>query len=72
MRDIIRVLLGRLIGAGVGAATGYAAAKGIARLDPACTDSVTRVITDAAMLAGYGVAHKLINRKVNPNDAAKA
>lgn len=70
MSELIRVVLGRLIGAGVGAAAGFAASKGIHTLSPDCTANLTTTLTNAAMLAGYGVAHKIVNRKVNPADHA--
>jgi hypothetical protein len=66
MGSFLRSILGRFIGAGVGAAVGYGASKGIPALTPESSAEVTRYLTDAAMLAGYGVAHVLHEKKSKP------
>lgn len=71
MNDIVRAVIGRIIGAAVGAAVGYLAGKGVTAIEPSTSQDLTRALTDAAMLAGYGIAHKLTNRRVNPDDTAK-
>jgi hypothetical protein len=63
MRDIFRVVAGRLTGAVVGALCGLAAGKGAGTLSPEAASEVTIVLTNSLMLAGYGIAHKLFDRK---------
>lgn len=72
MNDFFKTVIGRVVGAGVGAAAGYLAGKGLPTIDPDASAQLTNAVTGGVMLGGYAIVHKLVNRKVNPNDTAKS
>lgn len=63
MNKLLRDIIGRAVGAAVGALTGFLAAKGIGEVSTAASTELTGVLTNAVMLAGYGIGHKVTDRK---------
>lgn len=63
MRSFLGVVAGRIAGAVVGAVFGFAAGKGAGALSPEAAGEITVVLANSMMLAGYGVAHKVFDRK---------
>lgn len=67
MIDSMKPLVSRVVGAMIGALAGMAATKlGIA-VDPATQAS----ISTAVVVGAYGVAHKILDRHINPGDTAR-
>lgn len=60
-RAIAQAALGRVAGAVVGALTGFVAAKGLGDLNPDSAKNLTEILTNALMLAGYGIGHKVVD-----------
>lgn len=64
--NLFRTVISRVVGGVIGAGAGILATKYGVDVDPATQASVT-----AAIVVGtYGVAHKLIDKRVNPLDTA--
>ena len=66
MLDNLRPFLSRVVGAVVGALAGMLSTKVGIQLDPSTQAS----ITTAVVVGAYGVAHKIIDKKLNPADSA--
>lgn len=62
MSKLFRDIIGRAVGAAVGALAGFLGAKGIDGLNPAGAESLTTVLTNTVMLVGYGIGHKVVDR----------
>lgn len=64
--NFFRTVISRVIGAAVGAGAGVVSTKLGVDVDP-----VTQAnITAAVVVGAYGIAHKLIDKKINPLDTA--
>lgn len=69
MFDFLRPFVSRVAAAGVGVGLGWVATKtGVTVNTPEIAGQLTTFIT----LAGYAVAHRVIDKKVNPGDAASS
>lgn len=66
MLDSLRPFVSRVVGAIVGALAGLLAAKAGISVD----QSTQASITTAVVIGAYGVAHKLVDKKLNPADTA--
>lgn len=69
----MRALISRIIAGPIAAVVAWLVGLGLevgADFQTALTDTVTLLVL-AVATALYGVVHKLIDRKVNPTDAAK-
>lgn len=62
MKSVFALIAGRIAGALVGATVGLAASKGVGTVTPETAANVQDVLTNAFMLAGYGISHKLFDR----------
>lgn len=65
-----RVILSRIVAAGVGGVVGWLGTKGVSVSHDAQTSVVGWIVGVGLPLAGYGVTHKLIDTKTNPGDTA--
>jgi hypothetical protein len=66
MLDSLRPFASRVVGAIVGALAGMLSNKVGIQVDPSTQAS----ITTAVVVGAYGVAHKIVDRKLNPADSA--
>lgn len=66
MLDNLRPFVSRVVGAVVGALAGMLSTKVGIQVDPSTQAS----ITTAVVVGAYGVAHKIIDKKLNPADSA--
>jgi hypothetical protein len=66
MFDSLRPFLSRIVATVLGGAFGWLTTKTGIEVDPATQAS----IAGAVVVGVYGVAHKLIDKKVNPADSA--
>ncbi len=68
MRDSLRPFVSRVIGAVVGALTGILSTKAGIEIDPSTQASLTA----AVVVGAYGVAHRVLDKKLNPADSASS
>lgn len=66
MLDSLRPFVSRVVGAVVGALAGILSTKVGIQVDPSTQAS----ITTAVVVGAYGIAHKMIDKKLNPADSA--
>lgn len=75
MTTILRVLLGRLIGAAVAGLATFLMSKWGIMLDPDTQAQVTEqgvIFLMVIFTAIYSIVHKVVNKKLNPGDTASA
>jgi hypothetical protein len=66
MLDNLRPFVSRVVGAVVGALAGMLSTKVGIQVDPSTQAS----ITTAVVVGAYGIAHKALDKKLNPSDSA--
>jgi hypothetical protein len=66
MLDSLRPFVSRVVGAVVGALAGIISTKLGIQVDPSTQAS----ITTAVVVGAYGVAHKALDKRINPSDSA--
>ena len=66
MLDSLRPFVSRVVGAVIGALAGILATKVGIQVDPSTQAS----ITTAVVVGAYGVAHKVVDKRLNPADSA--
>ncbi len=66
MLDSLRPFVSRVVGAFVGALAGILSTKLGIQVDPSTQAS----ITTAVVVGAYGVAHKALDKRINPTDSA--
>lgn len=66
MLDRFRPYVSRILGAGIGALAGVLSTKFSIPVDPSTQAAITSAVTAGI----YGIAHKVIDKTVNPGDAA--
>lgn len=68
--DALQPLVSRAVASCIGALLGYLALRLGVQIDPSITEAASIGIAGFFTSLGYGISHKLLDKKLNPSDAA--